>query len=131
MSLHGTRPRIDDRHLIRGGKLLAGSAVTLTVLGLGTLVVLGEWRVVADAGAAHFGLWAVGIGSLAWVTIGAQPRSGVVWTLALASFFASMWQILTFPDGSADTTVLKPSIAMMPMTNVATNTFFIWSSSLL
>jgi signal transduction histidine kinase len=90
MTLQEATPRIDDRMLIGGGKLLAGTAVAVTVLSLGIIVGQGEWHLLLDTGAAHLGLWAIGIGSLAWVAIGAQPRNGVVWTLAFAALFAAL-----------------------------------------
>ncbi|GMQ86551.1 MAG: hypothetical protein BMS9Abin07_2133 [Acidimicrobiia bacterium] len=90
MTAQEVRSRIDDRILIRGGKLLAGTAVAVTVLSLGIIVGQGEWHLLPDTGAAHVSLWAIGIGSLAWVAIGPQPRNGVVWTLAFAAFFAAL-----------------------------------------
>jgi len=90
MTSKEARRRIDDRTLIRGGKLLAGTSVTVAVLSLATIVVTGHWRLLPVTPAAHLGLWAIGIGSVAWVTIGAQARNGVVWTLAWAAFFAAL-----------------------------------------
>ncbi len=90
MTSKAARGRIDDRTLIRGGKLLSGTAVAVGVLSLGLIIALGEWHLLPDTGAAHLGLWAIGIGSLAWVTIVAQPRNGVVWTLAWAAFFSAL-----------------------------------------
>ena len=89
MTSEAARARVDDRTLIRGGKLLAGTAVAVTVLSLGLIIALGEWHLLPDTAAGHLSLWAIGLGSLAWVTIGAQPRNGVVWTLAWAAFFAA------------------------------------------
>jgi signal transduction histidine kinase len=90
MTSQETRPRIPDRTLVLGGKLLAGTAVAATVLGLGTSVAVGQWRLLPDTGSVLLGLWAIGIGSLAWVTIGAQPRNGVVWALAFAAFSSAL-----------------------------------------
>ena len=90
MTSREARGRVDDLTLVRGGKLLSGTSVAVAVLSLATIVLLGHWRLLPDTGAAHMGLWAIGIGSLAWVAIGAQPRNGLVWTLAFAAFFAAL-----------------------------------------
>ena len=81
--------RIDDRILIRGGKLLSGTAVAVSVLSVGIIIALGEWHLLPTSGAAHNALLAIGLGSLAWVAIRAQARNGEVWTLAVAAFFAA------------------------------------------
>ena len=79
-----------DRVFVRAGRLLSGIAVVGGALGLGTLAVQGTWDLIIEAAAGHLGLWAIGIGSLAWVTISKQPRNAMVWALALAAFFAAL-----------------------------------------
>ena len=89
MTSKETRRRIDDRTLIRSGRLLAGTAVVVAVVSMGIVVVV-ERDLFIDVVVGHLGLWAIGIGSLAWVTMSAQPRNGVVWTFAWAAFFAAL-----------------------------------------
>ncbi len=89
MTAQETPRRIDDQTLIRGGKLLSGTSVAVAVLGLATIAVLGQWHLLGNSGAGHLGVWAIGLGSLAWVAIGGQARNGVVWTLAVAASFAA------------------------------------------
>ena len=79
---------IDDRTLIRSGKLLSGTSVVAALLGAGIVAVV-ELDLLSS-GFGHLALWAVGIGSLAWVTIGSQARNRAVWALASAAFFAAL-----------------------------------------
>ena len=79
--------RISDRTRIRWGKTLAGTSVAVGLIGTGMLVLGGEGF---SSGAFHVGLWAVGVGSLAWITIGTQAKNRVIWTLAWAGFFAAL-----------------------------------------
>ena len=83
--------KIDDRTRIWWGRLLAGTSVAVALISMGILAVVGRWGAFTEEGIAHNGLWAVGIGSLAWVAITTQARNGAVWTLAWAAFFASLW----------------------------------------
>ena len=136
MTSEEVRRRIDDRILIRGGKLLAGTAVTVAVLSLASIVLLGHWHLLPTSGAAHNGLWAIGLGSLAWVAIGGQARNGVVWTLAVAAFFAA-WATagiavfsLTAPAPLLevpfdDVMALSPSD--LPLTEALALNSFIWA----
>ena len=130
------RARIDDRTLIRGGKLLSGTSVAVAVLGVATIVVLGYWHLLGNSGAGHNALWAIGLGSLAWVAIGGQARNGVVWTLAVAAFFAA-WATaglavfsLTAPAPLLevpfdDVMALSPSD--LPLTEALALNFLIWA----
>ncbi len=81
--------RIGDRTRIRWGRVLAGTSVVVALSSLGILVVLGEWGFI-NSGVFHMGLWAIGVGSLAWITISTQARNGVVWALAWAGLFAAL-----------------------------------------
>ncbi|MFQ5966297.1 MAG: hypothetical protein ACE5MI_01655, partial [Acidimicrobiia bacterium] len=86
----GTMARIDDRTVTRWGRLLAGTAAAVALISLGIIAVLGQWDLVTDLAVGHISLWAIGTGSLAWLTISPQPRNGVVWALAWAAFFAAL-----------------------------------------
>jgi signal transduction histidine kinase len=85
------RGRIDDRILIRGGKLLSGTSVAVALISMGILAVLGQWAVFIDGFVIHNALLAIGFGSLAWVTLATQARNGAVWTLAWAAFFGALF----------------------------------------
>ncbi len=84
-----SRVRSGDRVRVRWGRTLAGTSVALGLFGIGTHVVLADWDVY-DSVVAFFGLWAVGLGSLAWLTISTQARNGVIWALNWAGFFAGL-----------------------------------------
>jgi signal transduction histidine kinase len=103
-----------DRGFIRAGRLLSSIAVVGGALGLGTLAVQGTWDLIIETAAGHLGLWAIGIGSLAWVTISKQPRNAMVWALTLAAFFAALSVI-----GVAIFSLTAPtSILELPFTEV-------------
>ena len=80
--------RTGDRIWIRLGRTLAGTSVIASLISIGILVVVGEEGI--SSGVFHVGLWAIGVGSLAWVTISTQARNRVIWTLAWAAFFAAL-----------------------------------------
>ena len=105
MTSKAVRGRINDRTLIRSGKLLAGTSVTAALLSLGALVVLGRLGAFVDF-ALLLTLWAIGMGTLAWVTIGGQARNGAVWALAWAGFFAALVMV----SAAAFALVAPPSI---------------------
>jgi len=105
MTSKAVRGRINDRTLIRSGKLLAGTSVTAALLSLGALVVLGRLGAFVDF-ALLLTLWAIGMGTLAWVTIGGQARNGAVWALAWAGFFAALVMV----SAAAFALIAPPSI---------------------
>ena len=81
--------RDNARLRIRWGRTLAGTSVVASLISIGILVFLGESDIYST-GVVHMGLWAIGVGSLTWVTIISQAHNGVIWTLAWAGFFAAL-----------------------------------------
>ena len=94
---------VRDQTRIRFGRTLAGTAVLFGLVGMGTLALLGRWGLLVEGFVVHNGVWAAGLGALAWVTIPAQPRNGAVWALAWASFFGGL-----FAAGAAAVSLLAP-----------------------
>ena len=78
-----------DQTRIHLGRTLAGTSVIASLISLGILVFVGESDIYST-GVVHMGLWAIGVGSLTWVTISSQARNGVIWTLAWAGLFAAL-----------------------------------------
>ncbi len=81
---------VRDQTRIRFGRTLAGTAVLFGLVGMGTLALLGRWGLLVEGFVVHNGVWAAGLGALAWVTIPAQPRNGAVWALAWAALFGGL-----------------------------------------
>ena len=81
---------VRDQTRIRFGRALAGTAVLFGLVGMGTLSLLGRWDLLVEGFVVHNGVWAAGLGALAWFTIPAQTRNGAVWALAWAAFFGGL-----------------------------------------
>ena len=78
---------MSDRSLTLAGRVVATVSVIAGILGIAIVVRLGGPAVGA---AVILGMLAIGVGSLAWVTVGAQPRNGAVWALVAAALFAAI-----------------------------------------
>lgn len=81
---------VGDQTRVRFGRALAGTAVLFGLVGMGTLAILERWDFLVVGFSVHNGVWAMGIGAIAWVTIPSQPRNGAVWALAWAAFFGGL-----------------------------------------
>ncbi|GMQ86552.1 MAG: hypothetical protein BMS9Abin07_2134 [Acidimicrobiia bacterium] len=72
------------------GRTLSGAAVVVAGIGFAVLAVLGRWRFLVDSFGLHNVVVAIGLGLIALVALGSQPRNGAVWTFAWAAFFSGL-----------------------------------------
>lgn len=79
----------DDRRILIG-KTIAGVTVGASVISMVIIPILSSTSLLIDQGALTFGLFALGLGILAWVMVAAEPRNGAVWTIAWTSLFAAL-----------------------------------------
>lgn len=79
---------MNDNTLTLTGRILAAFDVLTPVVMIAILLFVHP-RHFIESGVGHLGLWAVGMGSLAWVTFKGQARNAEVWALAWAGFFAA------------------------------------------
>jgi signal transduction histidine kinase len=124
---------MQDRTLIRSGRILVAVSVVLAVAGMGIVAMLGGWEYSFNDGVVHLGIAAVGFGWLVWATIARQVRNGVLWALAAAALFGALfaagfaaliiWGRGAFPDFTAGVAgklapvdvPLPVAIAMQPL----------------
>ena len=80
---------IGDRALVRVGRLFAALSVALSA-GAFVAVLIADPTLIADGGElTTAGIFGVGLGVVAWLTVGRQPRNGAVWALLGTGFFSS------------------------------------------
>ena len=81
---------MDDRTRTVLGRTLSGAAVVVAIISFGVLAVLGRWDFLVDSFGLHNVVGAIGLGLIALVALGSQPRNGAVWTFAWAAFFSAL-----------------------------------------
>ena len=136
---------MSEARLVQTGRMLAGTAVVLPIVGWIWTAAQDQWSLLLDVYAIHNGLFGVGFGTLVWVMLPKQPRNGVVWAYAASAIWGAIFAIalplgVFFASGDVDglaTGGLSPSevpaaagVAFQVMSAAWIPTFFLLFSRL-
>ena len=84
---------MDDRTRTLIGRMLCAIALLGVAISSVLVAVAGQWQYFLDSFGLHASIEALGLGLIAWIALGPQPRNGAIWALAWAASL-SLFQVL-------------------------------------
>jgi signal transduction histidine kinase len=82
---------LTDAQRIRFGRVIAASAVVMSIGGLAVAVLAGRWDAAWETLTPVNALIGVGFGALGWTILPRQPRNRSMWAYAVAAFFGGLY----------------------------------------
>ncbi len=92
---------MDDRTRTLIGRMLCAIALLGVAISYVIVAVAGQWQYFLDSFGLHASIEALGLGLIAWIALGPQPRNGAIWALAWAASL-SLFQVLGAAVGGVD-----------------------------